>query len=436
MSSSTYPPTTIEVRPPGRVSSARPQGTRRKRSALAGASIGSALEALWANRLRSLLTVLGVIIGVGAVIAAVTLTQGESALINARLAGLGTNVLTVYPGSSNLGGVSTGAGALPTLTVADAQALAGLSHVANVSPVQSATGQVIYGNQNWSTSLSGVSTSYQTIENWQIAEGSWWSPTAEQANLPVAVVGQTVVDNTFALTGTDPIGQTFRLNNELYSVIGVLAPKGTQGGRDLDDVVYVPITTYLRSTGQTSVSQILVQSDSAGSLNQVQQDATTLLEQRHHILPGQSDDFLTRTSTQIIQTAQQSAASLAILLIGIAAISLVVGGIGIMNIMLVSVTERTREIGLRMAVGAKPSDIRNQFLVEALILSIIGGVIGILAGLLSGIILTLNFKYPIAINPFSIVLAFGVAAIVGIVFGLYPAVRASRLDPIVALRTE
>jgi putative ABC transport system permease protein len=437
VSSSFHLPASLATDTRGSAASARGLRPRGTYGVMLGASVGSAFEALWANRLRSLLTMLGIIIGVAAVIAAVSLTQGVAANVNAGLAGLGTNVLNINTGSANSGGAKTGAGSLPSLTAADAQALTMVPHALNVSPVAATGSQVIYHNQNWGTILFGVSFSYQSIHNWPTSEGTWWSENDEQAGLPVVMLGQTVVNNIFAATGTDPIGQTIRINTQLYRVVGVLSPKGAQrDGIDQDDIVLIPYTTYLRSTGQNNVGQILMQADSAATLDQVQQDATALLEQRHRIASGAPDDFNIRSSTEIIQAQQQSNASFESLLISIAAISLMVGGIGIMNIMLVSVTERTREIGLRMAVGAQPSDIRDQFLVEALTLSVVGGGIGILIGLLAGDILTVKFQFPFILNPFSLLLAFGVAVVVGIAFGLYPAMRASQLDPIVALRIE
>ncbi len=431
MSSSTKPLASVET-PPGAPSGIQTSQQRRKRQPRRGLMIGanftSALDALWANRLRSLLTTLGVVIGVAAVIAVVTLTQGATTLLNQNLAALGTNTLIIFPG--------TGAGA-QSLAPGDATALAKLPHATNVSPVLTIRAQSVYANQNWSTLVEGVYPNFQSIQNWQLAEGAWFSASDEATGLPVAVIGQTVSANLFATTGTDPIGQMIRINGQNFRVVGLLQSKGAQGFSNPDDVIYIPFTatlSHLRNS--TYLDQIQIQVDNANNVNQVQQAATALLEKRHHIPAGGTDDFRVRNSNQLVQTAQQQEVVLATLLIGIAAISLTVGGIGIMNIMLVSVTERTREIGIRMAIGARQRDIRNQFLIEALTLSALGGVIGITIGLLAGFALVSSFHLPFVPSIQAILLAFGVSAAVGIVFGLYPAVRASKLDPIVALRTE
>ncbi|MFI5272872.1 MAG: ABC transporter permease [Ktedonobacterales bacterium] len=424
------------ARPP-----APPRGRRHapewRRGLMLGPSLSSALEALWANRLRSLLTILGVIVGVGAVIAVVTLTQGTSAIINARVAGLGTDTLTVIPGAVTSGGARGGAGTSQSLTQADADAIGALPHVVNVSPVLSASSQIIAGAQNWNTRVQGVYANYQSIGNWQLAEGSWFSAADESSGQPVAVLGQTVVQNLFTPTGTDALGQTIQISGQGYQVVGVLQTKGTAGFSNQDDVVFVPFAAaHERLNNSNYVGQIQVQVDSADNVTSVQQATTTLLEQRHNIAAGGTDNFTVRNPTQLVQTAQQSSQTLAVLLIGIAAISLIVGGIGIMNIMLVSVTERTREIGIRMAVGARRGDIRNQFLIEALTLSGAGGVIGIALGLLGGAALTHAFQLPFVLSFVAILLAVGVSVLVGVGFGFYPALRASRLDPIVALRVE
>jgi putative ABC transport system permease protein len=407
-----------------------------RRGLLIGANLRAALKALRANGLRSFLTMLGVIFGVAAVIASVTLTSGVGANITQQFASLGTNMLVITNGVASNRGALEGTGSAPSLTVSDVQALTTVPHLVNVSPLLVVHVQAIYGGQNWSTQVAGVYPSYQSLQNWQMAEGSWFSTSDEAAGLPVVVLGQTVVQNLFTSSGTDPIGQTIRINNQLYRVVGTLQPKGQSGGGSADDVIYVPFTTALgRLDNTTFVSSIQAQVDNVNNVTQAQQDVTTLLEKQHHIQAG-ADDFRVFSSNQLIQTAQQNIDAIAALLIGIAAISLTVGGIGIMNIMLVSVTERTREIGIRMAVGARQSDIRNQFLIEALTLSAVGGIIGILFGLFGGLALVVAFRQPFTLNILAILLAFGVSATVGIIFGLYPAVRASRLDPIEALRTE
>jgi ABC-type antimicrobial peptide transport system permease subunit len=270
-----------------------------------------------------------------------------------------------------------------------------------------------------------------------VAEGAWYSTDDEDAGAPVAVIGQTVADNLFTPLGVDPVGQTILIHGDPFRVVGVLAAKGAQGALNQDDVVYVPFAaaqTRLRNTG--FISQIQVQVDNAANVDATQQVVTTTLEQRHHIEPGGADDFQIRSANQLVQTAQQFSTTLTLLLVSIAAISLIVGGIGIMNIMLVSVTERTREIGVRMSVGARRSDVRNQFLIEALTLSATGGVLGILFGLGLGLPITAAFGLPLTANPIPILLAFGVSAAIGVSFGFYPAVRASQLDPIIALRTD
>ena len=300
-------------------------------------------------------------------------------------------------------------------------------------------GEIAYSNTNWRTGVQGVSSAYQSLDNWPVSEGSWWSQSDEQIGMPVIVLGQTVVKNTFGLTGTNPIGQTVRWGRSLYRVVGVLAQRGSVGGNDQDDIAFVPYTNVLHlfsAKGPVQLDRILVQADSINNVNQVQQEATLALEQTHRIPPGGQNDFTMSTPQQLIDQENQSNAALEDLLIGLAAISLIVGGIGIMNIMLVSVTERTREIGLRTAVGAQPSDIRNQFLVEALILCTIGGCVAVPFGLGGAYLLTHQFGFPFVPSVLSILLAIGVAAVVGIGFGLYPAARASRLDPIEALRSE
>ena len=428
MSSSTK----IQAEPTRETSIIRPGQQRlkakRKRGLMIGANFGSALDALWANRLRSLLTTLGVVIGVAAVIAVVILTQGATAFLNQSLTALGTNTLVIFPGT---------AASSQSLTLDDEKSLVKVAHVANVSPVLTISAQSVFGNQNWSTRVQGVYPNYQSIQSWQMARGTWYSTDDETAAQPVAVIGQTIVDNLFATTGTNPIGQTIRINGQLFRVVGQLQSKGAQGFTNPDDVIFVPYSTALsRLKNSTYIDQIQVQVDNANNVNQVQLIVTALLEKRHHITAGVADDFRVRNSNQLVQTAQQQSTVLGALLVGIAAISLSVGGIGIMNIMLVSVTERTREIGIRMAIGARQRDIRNQFLIEALTLSSLGGIIGITLGILGGFALVSAFHLPFVPSIPAVLLAFGVSAAVGVVFGLYPAVRASKLDPIVALRTE
>lgn len=479
------------------------------------AIVSSALEALQANRLRSFLTILGVIIGVAAVIAVVTLAQGVSQSISQRLAGLGTNLITISPGTATTTGARSAVGSAQTLTLDDAQALTQIAHVVNMSPLILTSGQVVYGNQNWNTTARGVYPVYQTMQNWQIAEGSWFSDEAEQTGAPVAVLGQTVVQNLFSASTIDPIGQTIRINSQLFRVVGTLQAKGSQGLSNTDDVIFVPFSAANERLKPSPlyVDQIQVQVDDVNNIAQVQQNITTLLRARHHLrgsapTQGQQgsgasplrglgggaggsggnptrgfgggaggfgggsgsgnptrgsgsgsgsgsggattprigfasanvstpNDFQVFNGNQLVQTAQQSTAALTILLIGIAAISLFVGGIGIMNIMLVSVSERTREIGIRMAIGARQRDIRNQFLLEALLLSITGGVLGILTGFVAGYALTKGFGgFPFVFSPIAVALAFTVSAIVGISFGYYPAVHAAKLDPVIALRME
>ena len=430
MSSIISPPASPTMPSPSRL---QPRG----RGLLIGANFRTALKALRANQLRSFLTTLGVIIGVAAVIAIVTLTQGVSVTLNQRLAGLGTNVLVIQSGSASRNGAFQGEGTAQTLTMSDVQALTPIPHVANISPVISVGAQAIYGNRNWNTQVQGVSPSYQSLQNWQLARGAWFSTGDQLGAAPVAVIGQTVVDNLFTPAGIDPIGQTVRINNQLFRVVGTLQSKGSSGFGNADDVIFVPSTAAQdRLKNSLYVDQIQIQVDSSTNVAQVQQNVTTALEKQHHIAAGATGDFRVLNANQLLQTAQQTTTLLTALLVGIAAISLTVGGIGIMNIMLVSVTERIREIGIRMAVGARRSDIRNQFLIEAVVLSVIGGVIGILIGLLAGLGISAALGLPLVVSPLAILIAFGVAAIIGIGFGLYPAVRAARLDPIVALRTE
>ena len=403
----------------------------------ASANLSSAIEALWANRLRSLLTALGVIVGVAAVIGAVTLTQGTSSLINQRVANLGTNTLTIIPGALTTGGARGAAGSTQSLTEADATALTSVPHVKAVSPILTVSGQMVYNNQNWNTRVQGVYPSFQQIGNWSLAEGSWFTDADQSSGQPVVVLGQTTQANLFGASSVDPLGQTIFINGQAFRVVGILKQKGATAGGNQDDVAYVPFATANnRLRNSQFVSQIQAQVDNAGNVAGAQTAITSLLEQRHNLPTGGPDDFTVFSSNQLVSTAQTFTSTLTVLLVGVAAISLIVGGIGIMNIMLVSVTERTREIGIRMAIGARRRDIRNQFLIEALSLSVLGGVLGVAGGVLLGVLLTHVYTLPLVLNPLPMVLAFVVAAGIGVVFGLYPAIRASQLDPIVALRAE
>ena len=413
-------------------------------------NVSMAMEALWANRLRSLLTMLGIFIGVAGVIGAATMTQGVGANISNSIASLGANMIILSPGTSNSASGATGGrgnvtsslpsvGTTQSLSPADVQAITTgptkISDVISVSPVIAQSGtQVIAGNQTWNTTVQGVDISYLSIRSLSVEEGSWLSDIDQQAGKSVAVLGQTVYQQLFADIGKDPLNQSILINHTSYHVIGVLAAQG--GASNADNAVYVPSTTALARLKNTGyVDQILVQVDTSDNIPAVQQAITRLLEKQHHITGGMPDDFTITTSTQLLQTFNQQFAQFTALLVGIAAISLTVGGIGIMNIMIVSVTERTREIGIRLSIGAQRQDIRNQFLIEALVLSLAGGAIGLLLGLLLGYGITRAFVVPYVINPISLLLAFGVSASVGVIFGFYPAARAAQLDPIDALRT-
>ncbi|HEY8695930.1 MAG TPA: ABC transporter permease [Chloroflexota bacterium] len=404
-----------------------------------GQSLATALEALNANKLRSLLTMLGIIIGVGAVIIMISLGRGASANVAQRLQGLGTNLLTITPGSArNFGVVRTGSGSAPTLNEGDAKAIQSeVSGLNGVSPVLNVGVQAIGTSSNWSTRSQGVYPDYLNIENWQIETGAAFTDQDEQQGRGVAVIGQVPLENLFGNgnpASADPaaaIGQTIRLNKVPFQIVGVLASKS----QEQDDVILIPFSTANRRlNNQTFVGQIVVQVADARQMDAVTAEISDLLRQRHRVKT--QDDFTVRNLNSIVQTAQGVTQTLTLLLSGVAAVSLLVGGIGIMNIMLVSVTERTREIGIRSAIGARGKDILSQFLIEAVSLSTAGGLIGIVLGVLGSFAVARLAKWNTVIAPESIVLAFVFAAAVGIFFGYYPARKASQLDPIEALRYE
>ncbi len=400
-------------------------------------SSGSAIKALRANLLRSLLTSLGIIIGVGAVIIMIAISEGNTASINQRLSTLNPLQLTIRAGSTSTGGVRGGAGTLQTLTQADADALTQVNHVSAVSPTLNVNSQVVFSNQNWQTSIQGVYPSYQQIGSWTMQEGNFFTQSDNQSGTDVVVLGQTVVDNLFTPLGVDPLGQQVRIGSQTFTVVGVLASKGSTGATNSDDVAYVPFTTaQQRLSGSKFASSIVLTADNSANVSSVQAAVQTALEQRHNITSSTNDDFTIQNASQLLSTVQATAQSLTILLVGVAAVSLIVGGIGIMNIMLVSVTERTREIGIRIAIGARQSDVLSQFLIEAFVLSALGGIVGLIIGPIGAFALATLNGYPLVIDPLAVLIAFGVSALVGIIFGFYPAYRAAHLDPIVALRTE
>jgi putative ABC transport system permease protein len=402
--------------------------------------VASAARALQANPLRSGLTALGVIIGVSSVVAMVALGTGAQTQVQNSINSLGSNLLIVVPGAAQSGGVriAVGGGGRDTLTLGDATAIAQIDGVLAVAPSQRGIAQIVANGANWNTQIQGVTPAYITARDWSVSEGRMFDDNEERQARKEVLLGQTVVTNLFP--NSDPVGQNIRISGGSYQVIGVLASKGQTGFQDQDDIVLAPLTTVKRRiSGRTgradTISQISVKAASEGDLDRIQDGVTTLLEQRHHT-NGSDDDFTVQNLASIAQTAQQTTQVFTYLLGGISAVSLLVGGIGIMNIMLVSVTERTREIGLRKALGARQADILRQFGLEAVTLSVAGGFIGLFLGILGAWLMTSLFNLPLVIAPTNAALAIAFSAFVGVVFGAYPAWRAARLDPIEALRRE
>lgn len=399
-----------------------------------------ALRSLKINKMRSILTSLGIIIGVSAVIVMLAIGEGAKAKISKDIASTGSNLLMVRSGTTTSGGVKGGIGTEPTLKLKDAEAIAkNCNSVSAVAPVIMETEQMIYGNQNWSTNVYGITAEFLTVNNWNIDLGRGLTKEDNKNATKNVVLGATVVTNLFG--DLDPIGKVIRIGGSPFKVIGILKEKGQGGnGQDKDDVALIPLSTAEKkvfgSDFPGTVKFINVQAKSEQALDSAQDEIKALLRERHHIGKNKDDDFTIRNFTEMLETIKQATATMTILLGSIASVSLLVGGIGIMNIMLVSVTERTKEIGIRMAIGAKAKDIRIRFLIEALLLSLSGGLIGVGIGVGIAKIIQLCGGTNVTVSLFSVLMSFGFSGIVGIVFGYYPAYKASLLNPIDALRYE
>jgi putative ABC transport system permease protein len=398
------------------------------------------MVALRLNMLRSVLTTLGIIIGVASVIVMSAIGGGASKQIEDQIASLGTNQLTIFPGSANVAGRQGGVGSAPPLSEKDVRALRErVTGIAGVSGNLEGNTNIVVGNANWVTRVQGVSAEIQNVREWPVKTGRFFDAVEASSGQKLVVLGATVARELFGVA--DPLGATVRLNNAPFTVIGVLTEKGQAGGRDQDDIVMVPLpTARSRLVGRVNVpdqvGQILVKVDDRYDISDVQQDIERVLRERRRITADAPNNFIIRNFADILETRNQTARTLGLLLAATAAISLVVGGIGIMNIMLVSVTERTREIGLRMAIGARGSDILGQFLTEAVLLCMVGGMIGLVTGLGISWIIAALLAWPMHISPFVVLVAILASAAVGVIFGFVPARRAAALNPIEALRYE
>ena len=405
-----------------------------------GPAVRIAFRALRMNKMRSGLTMLGIIIGVMAVIALLSIGSGARQAIGDSISSMGSNLLIIMPGSMTAGGAHMGPGTAPTLTLRDVEALtSNCPAVSNIAPLHNGEAQVSFGSQNWLTQITGSTPDLLKVRDWPVERGRIFTEQETQTSAKVAVLGRTVADNLFG--EMDPLGQIVRIKGMPFLVVGVLQSKGqSMMGQDQDDSIIVPISTAQKKLFGNpfpgAVGFVMVKSRNEEVLDDAQDQITLLIRQRHHISPGQEDDFTVRNLTQMMETMQKDVGTMTLLLGAIASISLVVGGIGIMNIMLVSVTERTREIGIRMAVGAKTWDIRLQFIIEAIALSGTGGAVGILIGVIVSELVGRFSALPVLVSPWSIMLAFGFSALIGVFFGFYPAYKASLLNPIEALRYE